>query len=134
VPIAGLHQRRPRIATVGRISSEGMQAGERAAGSDFEDRADILPNPAIYGSAPIEVAVVGLDQPGIRLGPVRITGKTVQGGQRAAGGEFEDRAPATAAIVEGRAVKVPVAGLHQAAQRKSTVSAVGLRAKAVNCA
>ena len=109
VPIAGLHQRRPRIAPVGRISSEGMQAGEGAVGSDFEDRADSMRNPASYGRHPVEVSVGGLDQPGIRLGPVRVAGKIVQDGQRAAGGKFVNRAAAATALLERGAVKVSVA-------------------------
>ena len=66
-----------------------MQRRQRAACGDFEERA--IPVRPAQVRCPVEVAVGGLDQPGVRRGAVRVV-EAVQRRQRAACGDFEDRA------------------------------------------
>ena len=73
------------------VDAKAVQRGQRAAGGDFEDRA-IAVGPAT-GGCPVEVPVGGLHQPGVRVDAVASRlAEAVQRGQRAAGGDFEDRA------------------------------------------
>src|ERR1035441_4316165 len=69
--------------------------GANAAAAVVFNAACDSPVPVIHRNAalvrcPVEVAVGGLDQPGVRVGAVRVV-EAVQRGQRAACGDFEDR-------------------------------------------
>jgi hypothetical protein len=92
-PVQRLHQSSERPAAVGVI--EAVQGGQRAAWGDLEDRATAVVTPivpAIQGCS-VEVSVPRLHQRGLGPGAVRAV-EVVQRGQRARGGDFEDRAAA----------------------------------------
>ena len=80
-----------------------MQRRQRAARGDFEDR-PIVVGPAIH-RCPVEVPIGGLDQPRPGVATVHATAlrtKAVQRRQRAAWGDFEDRA----VLIVGPAIPV----------------------------
>lgn len=102
-----------------------------------EDRA-VIAGPALVGG-PVKVAVGGWHQRGGRqlaVSTTTFTTEAVDSRQGSAGGDSEDRATAINTVGAGTArvssaVKVAVRGLHQPGERRPAVSAVVLRAKAV---
>src|SRR5271166_4128255 len=102
-----------------------------------EDRA-VIAGPALDGGS-VKGVVGGLQQPGAGQLAVRAptpATEAVDRRQGAGGGDFEDRATAIITVGAGPArvggpVKVAVRGLHQPGDRRPAVSAVVLRAKAV---
>ena len=72
VPVGGLHQPGVRGRPSAQSVAKAVQRGQRALGSDFEDRATahvtVVAGPAIVG-CPVEVPVAGLHQPGVRAAP-----------------------------------------------------------------
>src|SRR5271167_33673 len=112
VSIRGLKQR-----PVGRRairSVEVVQRGQAAGGGDPEDRAVDNVAPA-GGSCAVKVAVAALHQAGKRSATIVFTIETIEGGQRAVGRDFEDRAKTVGAFIGSGAIEVPVAGLQQRA-------------------
>ena len=128
IPIGGLDQPRPGVGAVRAV--EAVLRRQRAAWGDFEDRA-IAVGPAREG-CPVEDSSLGvLDQP--RDGEVAVRYiKAVQRGQRAAWGDFEERAIAVAVgpAPVRRPVEVPTGGLDQP---RVGASALRVPSKAVQC-
>ena len=110
-----------------------MQQGKRAGGGDFEHGAETV-RPAQRSSS-VEKSVTAQHESGQRLlavGAVRLRAEAPQGGEGAAGGEFEDRAyRCRIAAVERGAVQGSVAGLEQAF-RINPVGATALQAELID--
>jgi len=147
VAVAALDQPGVRVGTIHAawLRAKAVQRGQHARGVNSEDRATAIVGAItvevapVYG-CPVEVPVAGLRQHGERLGAIRaemslFRAKHVDRGQRACGGDFEDRAAAVTVApavspVGGCPVEVAVTALHQPS-RLVAVSTVQLRAKAV---
>src|SRR5271165_3499927 len=112
VSITGLNQPSKNVAAIGKV--EAVQRGQAAGGGDPEDRAVDNVAPA-GGSCAVKVAVAALHQAGKRSATIVFTIETIEGGQRAVGRDFEDRAKTVGAFIGSGAIEVPVAGLQQRA-------------------
>jgi len=127
------------VGTVGAVpftilfAAKAVQRRQRAAGCDFEDGP--ITTPALVGG-PIEVAVVALVQPCVRINAVSAAGesaKAIKRGQRALRGDCEYCATAVDAAVQRCPVEVAVVALDQPSVRLDAVRAIRFGTKAVKC-
>ena len=85
---------------------------------------------------PYKFPSVGLDQPRVEVITVRaaaLGANVVKRGERAAGGDFEDRAVAVGSAGDRCSIQIPIGGLDQPRLGELAVRATTLRAKAVQC-
>lgn len=103
------------------VAGGDVQAGKRKG--QFKHRADEV-GAAMRGGS-IKVAVIGLDQSGMRTETVVAAGEGIKRGQCAAGGEPKNHAPATGAATHSASIKIAIAGLQQGSFRIVAVRAIG---------
>ena len=74
--------------------AKAVEGGQCATGGDLEDGSGIIGSPSTRVGDPVEVAVRRLHQGTVRIGAVNAVdsrAKAIDRGQRAAGGDFENR-------------------------------------------
>src|SRR5579862_968033 len=119
VAVFTFDQTGPRIGSIG-AAREAIEGGQIASGRDLEHRAVVTGATLPAGS--VEVAVLALDQSGIRLVAVGAT-KAVEGSQSTGDRDLEHRAEFVRAAVGTGSVEIAVGALDQAAGRCSAVGA-----------
>src|SRR5262245_47831557 len=93
-------------------------------GSHAKDRAGV--RGAAKGRRAVKAAIIRLDQPPLRLTPLRAAIARIkfhQSREAAARGDAKDRAPIKGATRAGRTIEIPVPTLHEPGERGTSLAA-----------